>query len=95
MDTNESIKTLVREKYGEIAADAKKEGCGCGCSSTANDFSMIGDAYNNVEGYVEEADLGLGCGVPTELAEIKAGQTVLDLGSGAGLDVFTGPIHRR
>ncbi len=89
MQTNESIKTLVREKYGEIAvAGPKKEGCGCGCSNS-DSFDMIGDAYADVEGYVKEADLGLGCGVPTELAGIKPGQTVLDLGSGAGLDVFS------
>lgn len=89
MQTNESIKTLVREKYGAIAVEGpKKEGCGCGCSSS-DAFDMIGDAYADVEGYVKEADLGLGCGVPTELAGIKPGQTVLDLGSGAGLDVFS------
>ena len=89
MKTNESIKTLVREKYGELAvAEPKKEGCGCGCSN-AEPFDMIGDAYATVEGYVADADLGLGCGVPTELAGIEAGQTVLDLGSGAGLDVFS------
>lgn len=49
---------------------------------------MIGDEYDEVEGYVAEADLGLGCGIPTEVAQIEPGQTVLDLGSGAGLDVF-------
>ena len=91
METNDSIKTLVREKYAAIATEAPKAGgCGCGCSSSkTSDFNMIGEAYASVEGYVEDADLGLGCGVPTELANIKPGQTVLDLGSGAGLDVFT------
>ncbi|MFK7847285.1 MAG: arsenite methyltransferase [Rhodothermales bacterium] len=90
MDTNESIKTMVREKYSTIVTSAdKSEGCGCGCSSSTSDFNMIGEAYDKVEGYVEDADLGLGCGVPTEVANIKPGQTVLDLGSGAGLDVFT------
>jgi SAM-dependent methyltransferase len=49
---------------------------------------MIGDAYKSVEGYIAEADLGLGCGVPTEHAGIKTGATVLDLGAGAGLDAF-------
>ena len=89
MNSNETIKTLVREKYGAIASDSTEaKGCGCGCSS-AEAFDMVGDAYASVEGYVPEADLGLGCGVPTELANLQTGQTVLDLGSGAGLDVFT------
>ena len=88
METVESIKSTVREKYGEIARQSsEKPGCGCGCSSTS-EFSMIGDEYNEVDGYVPDADLGLGCGLPTEHAGIKPGQTVLDLGSGAGLDVF-------
>lgn len=88
METIESIKTTVREKYGAIARQAgEKQGCGCGCSSSG-EFSMIGDEYNEVEGYVEDADLGLGCGLPTEHAGIKPGHTVLDLGSGAGLDAF-------
>ena len=83
------LKTQVREKYGEIATQASEnKGCGCGCSSSSSEFSMIGDEYNKVDGYVAEADLGLGCGVPTDLAGIKEGQTVLDLGSGAGLDAF-------
>ena len=88
MNTVESIKSTVREKYGEIARQASdKKGCGCGCNSSS-EISMIGDEYNTVEGYVAEADLGLGCGLPTEHAGIKEGQTVLDLGSGAGLDAF-------
>jgi len=85
----EVLKTQVREKYGEIANQAsEKKGCGCGCSSSSVEFSMIGDEYNKVDGYVADADLGLGCGIPTDLAGIEEGQTVLDLGSGAGLDVF-------
>ena len=84
----ESIKEQVREKYGEIASSTKKEGCGCGCSTSSIEYSMIGDEYDNVDGYVEDADLGLGCGIPTDVAGIEEGQTVLDLGSGAGLDVF-------
>lgn len=80
-----TIKEQVRRKYDEIAERGENAGCGCGCS---NDVNMIGDAYESVTGYVAEADLGLGCGLPTDLAELKSGNTVLDLGSGAGLDVF-------
>lgn len=90
METNESIKTLVREKYGTIANEGPPaEGCGCGCSSSAEAFNIVGDAYDKVDGYVADADLGLGCGVPTEVAGIQPGHTVLDLGAGAGLDAFT------
>ena len=85
----ETLKTQVREKYGEIATQSSdKKGCGCGCSSSSVEFSMIGDQYDSVDGYVADADLGLGCGIPTDLARIEKGHTVLDLGSGAGLDVF-------
>ena len=88
MQTSEEIKKVVKEKYGQIAVQ-QKQGCGCGCSSSkVVDYSMIGDDYSNIEGYVAEADLGLGCGVPTEFAGIKKGDTVIDLGSGAGNDVF-------
>lgn len=84
---NEStVKEVVRAKYDEIARKGEKTGCACGCG--ADSISMIGDAYEDVEGYVPDADLGLGCGLPTELAGIESGHTVLDLGSGAGLDAF-------
>lgn len=84
-----NLKAIVQEKYAAVATGAD-EGCGCGpsCCGTDAELSMIGDAYEGVEGYVAEADLGLGCGLPTELANIRSGDTVLDLGSGAGLDAF-------
>ena len=88
METPDEIKQVVKEKYSEIAVQ-KKQGCGCGCgSSKVVDYSIIGDDYSNIEGYVADADLGLGCGVPTEFAGIKKGDIVVDLGSGAGNDVF-------
>ena len=83
----EELRTLVREQYGAVA---QKDTSCCGTTSVnaADAFNIIGDAYKSVEGYVAEADLGLGCGVPTEHAGIKPGHTVLDLGSGAGVDAF-------
>lgn len=89
--TDQEMRDIVRRKYAEIA----KAGTGCcgpakgGCGSTADaGFTMIGDAYDDVAGYVAAADLGLGCGLPVEHAGIVAGDSVLDLGSGAGLDAF-------
>src|SRR5512133_2981551 len=49
---------------------------------------MTGDDYSNLEGYNPDADLGLGCGIPTQFAAIKKGDSILDLGSGAGNDCF-------
>lgn len=88
MQTSEEIKQVVKEKYGEIAAK-NQQGCGCGCkSSKIVGYTIMEDEYDHLDGYVEDADLGLGCGVPTEYAGIKKGDTVVDLGSGAGNDVF-------
>ncbi|NWF88085.1 MAG: arsenite methyltransferase [Ignavibacteriaceae bacterium] len=93
MKTSEELKNVVREKYAEIAVSTSKSGC-CGttsscCGDSSNvEITMIGDEYKNLDGYTADADLGLGCGIPTEFAEIKKGDTVVDLGSGAGNDVF-------
>lgn len=93
METTNELKQVVKEKYGEIAKAAPGSGC-CGpvnscCGDSASlEITMIGDEYKNLEGYIAEADLGLGCGLPTEYAGIKKGDTVVDLGSGAGNDVF-------
>ncbi len=89
---SDAIRTAVREKYAAIAtgADAGCCGptsCGCGADSLA-EIQFIGDDYATVAGHVPEADLGLGCGIPTEVAKLAAGQTVVDLGSGAGVDAF-------
>ena len=89
MIDEKALKDSVKEKYSEIAAAANNIGCGCGCgSSKIVDYTIIQDDYHNLDGYVAEADLGLGCGVPTEYAGIKKGDTVVDLGAGAGNDVF-------
>jgi SAM-dependent methyltransferase len=92
-ESNVQIREMVRRKYAEIARGqdsccASTSSC---CESSADDaqnYNMIGDAYDGVSGYVEDADLGLGCGIPVDHAGLAAGQVVLDLGSGAGLDAF-------
>jgi arsenite methyltransferase len=85
----DEIRALVREKYGAIARKgASCCGSSCACEGGTDGIDMIGDAYRSAEGYVAEADLGLGCGLPTEHASIKPGDTVLDLGAGAGVDAF-------
>jgi len=86
MQSSEEIRQVVKEKYGEIAVK-KAEGCGC-CGTKIVDYTMFQDDYSKLDGYVAEADLGLGCGVPTEYAGLKKGDIVIDLGSGAGNDVF-------
>lgn len=91
MQTNEELKELVRQKYSEIALQDKTDNaascCGSGCCSieTAN---IMTDDYTSLEGYNPDADLGLGCGLPTQFAKIKNGDVVVDLGSGAGNDAF-------
>lgn len=91
MSKAEELKRLVREKYSQIAEQSKavneKSCCGTGsCSSV--DYTIFSDDYSHLEGYVPDADLGLGCGLPTEYAGIKRGDVVVDLGSGAGNDCF-------
>jgi arsenite methyltransferase len=90
-ETNNQLREVVREKYAEIAQSSLQD-CGTSCcgnnEETGENCNMIGDAYEGVSGYVADADLGLSCGVPVEHSGLQAGQTVLDLGSGAGLDVF-------
>ena len=86
------IKQAVKEKYSQIAMQSKQENesscCGAtGCCSGV-DYTIFSENYNQVKGYNADADLGLGCGIPTEYANIKEGDTVVDLGSGAGNDCF-------
>jgi ubiquinone/menaquinone biosynthesis C-methylase UbiE len=87
----EKLKELVREKYAEIAAQSKSENAAscCGSGPVSNKvYSIMMDDYTQMDGYLPDADLGLGCGLPTQFAKIKAGDTVIDLGSGAGNDCF-------
>ncbi len=89
MGTSTNIKEIVKEKYGTIAKESNKEkGCCCGDSKKIVDYSMFSDDYSKLDGYSKDADLGLGCGLPTEFANLKKGNTVVDLGAGAGNDVF-------
>lgn len=88
MATDKEIKNIVKEKYAEIATATMKTSC-CGSSNKkVIAYSMINDDYSKLDGYIADADLNLGCGLPTEFAGIKEGDTVIDLGSGAGNDVF-------
>jgi len=82
----DALRATVREKYASIARGGTLSCCGDGgCSDEVN---MIGEGYEGVDGYVADADLQLGCGLPVEHAGLAPGQTVLDLGAGAGLDAF-------
>lgn len=85
MTSPHDIKQIVKERYGAMA----REGRGC-CPGSCQPDSVQGLAtgYEQLDGYVPDADLGLGCGLPTAHAFIRPGDTVLDLGSGAGNDVF-------
>lgn len=90
--TAEQLKEIVKEKYGEIAEQSKEQNelgcCGATCGCSTIDEAIMADDYSSLKGYVADADLGLGCGLPTEFALIKEGDTVVDLGSGAGNDSF-------
>ena len=89
---NERLKDIVRSKYNEIALQSKEQNQSSCCGSTGccddMDYTIMSDDYTDLKGYNKDADLGLGCGIPTEHAEISKGDTVIDLGSGAGNDAF-------
>jgi len=91
MQTENEVKELVRQKYSAIALQSKDTNetscCGSGCCTT-DPYTIMADDYTALEGYAPEADLGLGCGLPTQFAKIKQGDVVIDLGSGAGNDAF-------
>lgn len=91
MTTQQQLKAIVRDKYTEIAKQEKSVNqsscCGAGGCSTEV-YNIMSDDYTGLQGYQPDADLGLGCGLPTQFAHIQPGDTVIDLGSGAGNDCF-------
>lgn len=93
MNNETQLKELVKEKYAAIASQPQSQNlsscCGATSSCCGDDvYNIMADDYTKLEGYNPDADLGLGCGLPTEFAQIKEGNTVIDLGSGAGNDAF-------
>jgi SAM-dependent methyltransferase len=92
MKNNNKLKEIVKEKYSLIANQSKEHNKTSCCGSTgccdSVDYTIFSDDYSNLEGYNADADLGLGCGIPTEFIHLKPGDSVLDLGSGAGNDCF-------
>jgi len=91
MKEEQELKDIVRDRYARIAEQDKVENASscCGATTPSNKvYNVMMDDYSEMDGYVEDADLGLGCGLPTQFAQIKKGDTVIDLGSGAGNDCF-------
>lgn len=92
MSTEIEMKAMVKEKYSQIASQTKEQNASscCGATGCCGDevYNIMADDYTALEGYNADADLGLGCGLPTAFAKIKEGDTVIDLGSGAGNDCF-------
>lgn len=102
MKSDQELKEIVQKKYSDIAlqkVSVNKSSC-CGSGEVSQEvYNIMTDDYGKVDGYQEDADLGLGCGLPTQYAQIGAGDVVLDLGSGAGNDCFvarheTGPTGK-
>jgi SAM-dependent methyltransferase len=92
MKNENAMKELVKEKYSEIASQSRQQNESSCCGATAccgeDVYTIMSDDYTKLQGYNPDADLGLGCGLPTAFAKIKKGDTVIDLGSGAGNDCF-------
>jgi arsenite methyltransferase len=99
LETPDQLKQIVKDKYSQIAEENAPGCCGSGCGCGVIDDVAMAEDYSKLEGYVADADFGLGCGLPTEFAQIKEGNIVVDLGSGAGNDAFvarsiTGPTGK-
>lgn len=93
MKNDQQLKELVKEKYAAIAEQSQLQNATSCCGATAaccgdEVYNIMSDDYTSLEGYNPDADLGLGCGLPTAFARIKEGDVVIDLGSGAGNDAF-------
>jgi arsenite methyltransferase len=91
MQNDATIKQIVKEKYSAIAEQSAAENAAscCGATNCTEEvYHIMSDEYTQIEGYHRDADLSLGCGLPTAYAKIKTGDTVIDLGSGAGNDCF-------
>jgi SAM-dependent methyltransferase len=91
MKNEQELKNVVRDRYSRIAEQGRAENAAscCGATTPSNKvYNIMMDDYSETRGYVEDADLGLGCGLPTHFARIQPGDTVIDLGSGAGNDCF-------
>ncbi len=85
------LKEVVKGKYGRIAeqGDSEKSSCcSSSCCGPEVDYTVFSEDYKNKDGYNPDADMNLGCGIPTDFAGIKKGDSVLDLGCGAGNDCF-------
>ena len=102
MEDNQ-LKTLVRESYTRVAEQGYDQNagscCGSGPAISTVESAVMAESYTALGGYVPDADLGLGCGLPTQFARIQPGDVVIDLGSGAGNDAFvarheTGPTGK-
>ena len=91
MKKEQELKNIVKERYAKIAEQGKAENASscCGATTPSNKvYNIMMEDYTDTKGYIEDADLGLGCGLPTQFAKIEKGDTVIDLGSGAGNDCF-------
>jgi len=91
MKTEQELKDIVKDRYSKIATQEKEVNAAscCGATDPSNKvYNIMMDDYKDIEGYNADADLGLGCGLPTQFAQITKGDTVIDLGSGAGNDAF-------
>ncbi|MEP1781489.1 MAG: arsenite methyltransferase [Reichenbachiella sp.] len=91
MNTSEELKQIVKDKYAKIATQETAINASSCCGATPSSgevYNIMTDDYSQVEGYNPDADLALGCGLPTAFANIQKGDVVIDLGSGAGNDCF-------